>query len=67
MLIWYLSNNLDIFDYVAKLPEQHFTVWWFFLNQGDNILFLLKFNEASILEWNICSFLTTVLAFFLNA
>ena len=26
MLIWYFSNNLDIYDYVGKLPEQHFSV-----------------------------------------
>ena len=40
------------YDYVAKLPEQHFSVW-LFSNPGDNILFLLKFNEARISEWNI--------------
>ena len=39
-------------DYVGKLPEQHFSVW-LFSNPGDNILFLLKFNEARISEWNI--------------
>jgi hypothetical protein len=52
MLIWYFSNNLDIYDYVGKLPEQHFSVW-LFSNPGDKILFLLKFNEARISEWNI--------------
>ena len=26
MLIWYFSNNLDIYDYIRKLPEQHFSV-----------------------------------------
>ena len=52
MLIWYFSNNLDIYHYVGKLPEQHFSVWLFF-NPGDTILFLLKFYEARISEWNI--------------
>ena len=52
MLIWYFSNNLDIHDYVGKLPEQHFSVW-LFSNPRDKILFLLKFNEAMISEWNI--------------
>jgi hypothetical protein len=47
------SNNFDIYDYVGKLSEQHFSVW-FFSNPGDTILFLLKFNEARISEWNIC-------------
>ena len=23
MLIWYFPNNLDLYDYVGKLPEQH--------------------------------------------
>ena len=53
ILILYFSNNLDKYDYVGKLPEQHFSVWLFF-NPGDNILFLLKFNEARISKWNIC-------------
>ena len=52
MLIWYFSNNLYIWYYVGKLPEQHFSVW-LFSNPGDNILFLLKFNEARISEWNL--------------
>ena len=52
MLIWYFSNNLDIYDYVGKLPEQHFSVW-LFSNPGDKILCVLKFNEARISEWNI--------------
>ena len=52
MLIWYFSDNLDIYDYVGKLQEQHFSVW-LFANPGDKILFLLKFNEARISEWNI--------------
>ena len=59
MLIWYLSNNLDIYDYVGKLPEQHFSVW-LFSNPGDNKLFLLKFNEARISEWNIYIFFNSV-------
>ena len=52
MLIWYFSNNLDMYDYVGKLPEPHFSVW-LFSNPGDKILFFLKFNEARISEWNI--------------
>ena len=52
MLIWYFSNNLDIYDYVGKLPKQHFSVR-LFSNPGDNILFLLKFSEARISEWNV--------------
>ena len=57
MVIWYFSNNLDIYYYVGKLPEQHFSVW-LFSNTGDKILFLLKFNEAKISEWNKCINLT---------
>ena len=53
MLIWNFSINLDIYDHVGKLPEQHFSVWLFF-NPGDKILLLLKFYEARISEWNIC-------------
>ena len=52
MLIWYFSNNLDIYYYVGKLLKQHFSVW-LFTNPGDKILFLLKFDEARISEWNI--------------
>ena len=52
MLIWYFSNNLDIYEYVGKLPEQHFNVR-LFSNTGDKTLFLLKFNEARISEWNV--------------
>ena len=52
MLIWYFSNNHDIYDYVGKLPEQDFSVW-LFSNPGDNILFLWKFSEARISEWNL--------------
>ena len=51
MLILYFPNNLDIYDYVGKLPEQQFSVW-LFSNPGDKILFLLKFSEARISEWN---------------
>ena len=51
MLIWYFSNNHDIYDYVGKMSEQHFSVW-LFSNPGDKTLFLLKFNEARISEWN---------------
>ena len=52
MLIWYFSNDLDTYDYVEKLPKQHFSVW-LFSNPGDQIIFLLKFNEARISEWNV--------------
>ena len=52
MLIWYFSNNLDIYYYVGKLPQQHFSVWLFW-NPGDKILSLLKFDEARISEWNL--------------
>ena len=50
MFIWHFFNNLDIHDYVGKWPEQHFGVW-LLSNPGDTILFLLKLNEARILEW----------------
>ena len=53
MLIWYFSNNLDVYDYVGKLPEQLFSVQ-LFSNPVDKISFLLKFNEVRISEWNIC-------------
>ena len=46
------SNNLDVYDYVGKLPAQHFSVW-LFSNPGNNIFLLLKFYEARISEWNI--------------
>ena len=52
MFIWYFSNNLDICEYVGKLPEQHFSVL-LFSNPGDKISFLLKFYEARISEWNL--------------
>ena len=52
MLIWYFSNNLDIYDYVGKLPEEYFSLL-LFSNPGDKILFLMKFNEARISEWNV--------------
>ena len=52
MLIGYFSNNLDVYGYVGKLPEQHYGVWLFF-NQGIFFLNLLKFNEARIPEWNV--------------
>ena len=52
MLIWYFPNNLYIYDYVGKLPEQYFSVW-LFSNPGDKILFLLEFHEARISEWNV--------------
>ena len=55
MLIWYFSNNLNIYNYIGKLPEQHFSVWYF-SNPGDEILLLLKFNEARISEWNVSNF-----------
>ena len=49
MLIWCFSNNLDIYNNVGKLTEQHFSVR-LFSNPGDNILLLLKLNEARISE-----------------
>ena len=52
MLIWYFSNNLDLYYYGGKLPEQHFSVW-FFSNPGEIFLFFLKFIEARISEWNL--------------
>ena len=54
-------NNLDKYDYVGKLPEQHFSVWMF-SNPGDNILFLLKFNKARISEWNITILLYRIIS-----
>ena len=47
----YFSNHLDIYEYVEKLPEQHFSVWLLY-NPGDKIFFLLK-NEARIWEWSV--------------
>ena len=55
MLIWYFSNNLDKYDYVGKLLEQHFCVS-LFSNPWTKLLSLLKFNEARISEWNIDNF-----------
>ena len=55
MLIGYSSDNRDIYYYIGKLPEQHFSVW-LFSNPEDKILFFLKFNEARISEWNIGTF-----------
>ena len=55
MLICFFPNNLDIYCYVGKLPEQHFSVG-LFSNPGDKILFLFKFNKARILEWNTYAF-----------
>ena len=52
MMIWYFSNNLDIYAYDGKLPEQHFSVW-LFSNPGDNIVFFLKVYKARISEWNV--------------
>ena len=48
----FFSNNRDIYDYIRKLPEQHFSVS-LFSNPVDKILFLLNFYEARISEWNI--------------
>ena len=59
MLIWYFSNNLDLYDYIGKLPEQNFSVWLFF-NPGDKLLFLMKFYEARISEWNIQKYLVLI-------
>ena len=55
MLIWYFSNNLDIYDFVGKLPKQHFNVW-LLSNPRDKSLFLLKFNEAKISELTVKHF-----------
>ena len=52
MLFWQLSNIIIYVKIVGKLPKQHLSVW-LFSNPGDKILFLLKFNEARILEWNL--------------
>ena len=52
MLILDFSNYLDINVYVGKLSEQHFKVWLLF-NPGDKILFLWKFYEVRISEWNL--------------
>ena len=49
----FFPHNLDIYYYVGKLPEQHSSVW-LFSNPGDKLLFLLKFHEARISEWNVC-------------
>ena len=59
MLTWYFSNKLDIYDFVGKMPEQHFSVW-LFSNPGDNMLFLLKFNGARISEWHLCILLMSL-------
>ena len=64
MLIWYFSNYLDIYDYVGELPKQHFSVW-LLSNPGDKILFLLKFYEARVSEWNIYNNLYGHNSFFL--
>ena len=50
--MWHFYNNLDIYEYVGKLQEQYFSVW-LLTNPGDKVLFLLKFYEASISEWNL--------------
>ena len=39
MLISYFSNDICIYYYVGKLPEQHFSVW-LFSNPGGKILVL---------------------------
>ena len=44
MLIWYFSNNNDIYDYFGKLQEQHFTPWpAVLINAVIKFLQLLKF------------------------
>ena len=46
------SNYLDMNICVEKFSKQHFNVW-LFSNPGDKFLFLLKFYEVRISEWNI--------------
>ena len=46
------NTNLDLVPWIRKLPKLNFSVR-LFSNPGDNIFFLLKFNEARISEWNI--------------
>ena len=40
---WYVifSNNIDIYDYVGKLSEQHFSVW-LFSNPGDFFFIIVE-------------------------
>ena len=53
MLIWNFSNKyLDIYEYVGKFLEQHFSVG-LFSDPGVKIVYLLKFNDARISEWNL--------------
>ena len=52
MLIWCFFDDLEIYDYVGKLPKQHFSLF-LFSNPGNKILLLWKFNKARISEWNI--------------
>ena len=37
---------------LENCQKQHFSLW-LFSNTGDNILFMLKFYEARISEWNV--------------
>ena len=52
MLIWHFSMDPDIYNYVGKLPKQHFNVW-LFSNPGEKILILVEIYEARVSEWNV--------------
>ena len=41
ILVQHCSNKPDIYNYVGKLPEQHFNVW-VFSNLGEKILTLVE-------------------------
>ena len=59
ILIWHFYNNLDIYECVENCQKTktkiHFSVW-LLSNPGDTVLFLLKYKEVRISEWNIRSF-----------
>ena len=42
----------DMYNYVGKLPKQHFNVW-LFSNPGEKILILVEIFEAKVSEWNV--------------
>ena len=41
MLVRHFSIDFDIYNYVGKLPKQHFNVW-LFSNPGEKILILVE-------------------------
>ena len=41
-----------MYNYVGKLPKQHFNVW-LFSNPGEKILILVEIYEARVSEWNV--------------